>query len=280
MGPYLPFDDPSARMAAFAANLRLLCSRQGSISQVCRKVGINRQQFNKYLSGRHIPSAENIRVIANYFGVGPELMFSEHEHFRTLVEGNFFAVLDHLRRAPQVVRFLDAMTVANKLSLGQYLGCYDRYQFSSIYAQRILRSAFCIFRNGDFLNHYYVERFPSYDNPSKTEYVFKYHGFTFPIEDRIFCIDFESVQCNEMTFGIYSPVQRNAKQFMFGVVSGVAATMFRQPFATRAALHFRRHGLLSRAELEAATALDMNDPSIPREAREYLGESPDMIKPA
>jgi transcriptional regulator with XRE-family HTH domain len=279
MGHYPPFEDPAGRLAAFAANLRLLCDRQGSISQVCRKVGINRQQFNKYLSGRHTPSAENIRVIANYFGVGPEVMFSEHDHFRTLVEGNFFDILDHLRRAPQVVRFLDTMTVANKLSLGQFAGCYDRYQYSSIYARRILRSAFCIFRNGDFLNHYYIERFPSYDNPSKTEYVFKYHGFTFPIEDRLFCIDFESVQRNEMTFGIYSPVQRNAKQFMFGVVSGVAATMYRQPFATRAALHFRRHGLLSRAELEAATALDMNDPTIPREAREYLGESPDMIKP-
>ena len=279
MGSYTPFDDPSGRTAAFAANLRLLCSRQGSISQVCRKLGINRQQFNKYLSGRHSPSIENTRVIANYFGIGPEVMFSEHDHFRTLIEGNFFDVLDHLRRAPQVVRFLDAMTLANKLSLGQYVGCYDRYQFSSIYARRILRSAFCIFRNGDFLNHYYIERFPSYDNPRKTEYVFKYHGFTFPIEDRLFCIDFETVQRNEMTFGIFSPVQRNAKQFMFGVVSGVAATMFRQPFSTRAVLHFRRHGLLSRAELEAANALDMNDPSVPREAREYLGEDPDMIKP-
>jgi len=279
MAVYPLLEDPSARLAAFAANLRLLCARQGSISQVCRQVGINRQQFNKYLSGRHIPSSENIRVIANHFGVGPEIMFSEHEHFRTLVEGNFFDILDHLRRAPQVVRFLDMMTVANKLSLGQYAGCYDRYQFSSIYARRILRSAFCIFRNGDFLNHYYVERFPSYDNPRKTEYVFKYHGFTFPIEDRVFCIDFESVQKNEMTFSIFSPVQRNSKQFMFGIVSGVAATMFRQPFATRAVLHFRRPGLIGRAELEASTALDMNDASIPREARDYLGDSPDMIKP-
>ena len=74
--------------------------------------------------------------------------------------------------------------------------------------------------------------------------------------------------------------QRSAKRFMFGIVSGVAATMFRQPFSTRAVLHYRRPGLLSRAELQATTTLDMNDPSIPREAREYLGESPDMIKPA
>ena len=88
------------------------------------------------------------------------------------------------------------------------------------------------------------------------------------------------MQRNEFTFGIFSNVQRNSKRFMFGIVSGVAATMFRQPFATRAALHYRRPGLLSRTELQSTTTLDMNDPSIPREAREYLGESPDMIKPA
>lgn len=273
-------DDPAGRMANFTANLRLLCDRQGSISQICRKLGINRQQFNKYLSGRHMPSPGNARLIANFFGLGPEILFAEHEHFRSLVDGNFFDVLDHLRRAPQVVRFLDTVAVASRIDMGDYVGCYDRYQYSSIYARKILRSAFCIFQSGDFLNHYYVERFPSYDDPSRTEYIFKYHGFTFPVEDRVFTIDFETVQRNEFTFGIFSSVQRSAKRFMFGIVSGVAATMFRQPFSTRAVLHYRRPGLLSRAELQATTTLDMNDASIPREAREYLGESPDMIKPA
>lgn len=275
-----PADELDARQQNFAANLRLLCDRQGSISLVCRKVGINRQQFNKYLSGKHAPSSGNIRVIANHFGVGPDLLFAEHDHFRALVEGNYFDMLDHLRRAPQVARFLDTVTVASQIDAGEFVGCYNRYQYSSIYARRILRSAFCIYRNGDFLNHYYIERFPSYDNPAKTEYIFKYHGFTFPIDDRVFCIDFESVQRNELTFGIFSSVQRNSKRFMFGVVSGVAATMFRQPFATRAVLHYRHPGLLGRDELEATATLDMNDPSIPREAREYLGDSPDMIKPA
>ena len=272
--------DLELRQSRFAANLRLLCDRQGSISQVCRRAGINRQQFNKYLSGRHMPSSGNVRVIANHFGIGPDLLFSEHEHFRALVEGNYFDLLDHLRRAPQVTRFLDTVAVANKSDAGEFVGCYDRYQYSSIYARKILRSAFCIYRNGDFLNHYYIERFPSYDNPAKAEYIFKYHGFSFPIDDRMFCIDFESVQRNELTFGIFSSVQRNSKRFMFGVVSGVAATMFRQPFATRAVLHYRRPGLLSRAELNATSTLDMNDPTIPTEARQYLGESPDMIKPA
>jgi transcriptional regulator with XRE-family HTH domain len=276
----LPQHETTARLAAFSANLRLLCDRQGSISHICRKVGINRQQFNKYLSGKHLPSSGNIRIIANFFGLSPEVLFSEPEHFRALVDGNFFDVLDNLRRAPQVLSFLDTVAVSSKVDMGEYVGCYDRYQYSSIYSRKILRSAFCIFQNGDFLNHYYVERFPSYDNPNKTEYIFKYHGFTFPVEDRVFCIDFESVQRNEFTFGIFSSVQRSAKRFMFGIVSGVAATMFRQPFSTRAVLHYRRPGLLSREELQNTTTLDMNDNSIPREAREYLGEAPDMIKPS
>lgn len=268
------------KMEDFSANLRLLCDRESSISQVCRKIGINRQQFNKYLSGRHMPSGGNVRLIANHFGLSPELLFEDHDRFLALVDGNFFETLDHLRKSPQVIHFLETATVSSKIEMGEYLGCYDRYHYSSIYTRRILRSSFCMYRNGDFLNHYYVERFPSYENPSRTAYIFKYHGFSFVLDDRVFTIDFETVQRNEFTFGIFSSVQRSSKRFLFGIVSGVAATMFRQPFSTRAVLHYRKPGLLTRAELETASALDMNDPSIPREARDYLGESPDMVKPS
>ena len=83
-----------------------------------------------------------------------------------------------------------------------------------------------------------------------------------------------------VTFGILSVVQRNSKRFMFGITSGIAATMFRQPFSTRVALHFRHEGILTKDDLRNATTLDMNDLSIPREVREYLGDKPDMIIPS
>ncbi|MEO6299724.1 MAG: helix-turn-helix transcriptional regulator [Paracoccaceae bacterium] len=268
-----------ARMKNFSANLRLLCEQSGSVSLVCRKIKINRQQFNKYLSGRHIPSAANIRLIANHFGLGHDILFAERDQFQSMMDGNYFATLDNLRRSPQVIRFLDTATQVPKSDVSYLVGVYDRYHYSSIYARKILRSSFCIYQNGDLLNHYYVERFPSYDNPAKTEYVFKYHGFCFPIEDRIFTVDFESVQRNELTFGIFSAIQRNSKRFMFGITSGIAATMFRQPYSTRSVLHYRGKGLLTREDVARTTTLDMNDASIPREAREYLGDMPDMIKP-
>jgi transcriptional regulator with XRE-family HTH domain len=268
-----------ARHANFAANLRLLCGRQGSVSQVCSRIGINRQQFNKYLSGRHMPSPRNVRLIANHFGLATSILFADPDQFRALVDGNYFETFDRLRMSPQVTDFLNVATVEAKTIGDDLVGVYDRYHYSSIYSRKILRSAFCIFRNGDLLNHYYIERFPSRDNPLKTAYIFKYQGFSFPIQDRIFTVDFETAQRNEMTFGIFSAVRRSSKRFMFGIASGIAANMLRQPFATRVVLHYRHPGLLTRQDMEHSTALDMNDLSIPSEAREYLGDGPDMIKP-
>lgn len=272
--------DNDERTATFAANLRHLCDQRGSISLICRKININRQQFNKYLSGRHMPSSANVRIIAEHFGLGPEVLLSPHPEFRALIDGNFVDTFNRLRAAPHVQKFLTTV-MSTPESVEQALtGVYDRYQFSSIYPRRILRASLCIYRGADLLQHTYVEHFPSHDDPKRTAYTFKYHGYVLPIENRIFTVDFETVQRNEMTFGIYSTVQRSTKRFMFGITSGIAATMFRQPFSTRIALHYRRPGILTREDLAASTALDMNDSSIPREIREYLGDVPDMIKPS
>lgn len=271
--------DPLGRDgAALAANLKTLCEQHGSVAAVCRKINVNRQQFNKYLSGAHIPSATNLRIIANYFGLSVPLLFTEPDEFRTLVEGNFFHAMATARQLPEFSRFVSEMIVENNADHNDIVGIYDRYQFSSIYKGFVLRSALCIYRNKEFLQHYYVERFPSFDDPKKTEYVFKYYGFCFPLADRLFTADFEGIQSNELTFGVYAQVKRNSKKFMFGISSGIAATVFRQPYSTKVALHYRGPGLLRREHLKDLTVLDRNDPAIPREALQYLGDGSDMIQ--
>jgi len=267
------------RQAAFSANLRLLCDQQGSISQICRKIRINRQQFNKYLAGRHMPSAANIKAIADHFGLGQEVLFSPEEEFRTLIDGDFFETFARLRSLPETANFLTSAMSALETTRQSLLGVYDRYHFSSIYPRRIVRASLCIYKGKDLLQHVYIERFPNLDDAAKTAYKFKYHGFVLPIERRIFTLDFETEQRNEMTFGIYSPIRRSSKSFLLGITSGIAATMYRQPFATKIALHYRHAGLLTKDDIARSTALDYNDPSIPAEVREYLGNEPEMIKP-
>lgn len=262
----------------FSANLRFLCEQHGSISTICRNININRQQFNKYLSGLHLPSPYNQRLIASYFGMSPAVLLSDPNDFRMFVEGNYFHAIESLRNSKVMGDFLETALLEVKASNESLVGTYDRYHFSSIYRGRILKSAFCIYERGDLLQHYYIERFPSYDNPSHTDYVFRYHGFTLPVAGRIFCVDFESRQKNELTFGIYAPVQRSSKKFMFGITCGIAATMFRQPFSARVALHYRGPGISGHEHLRSIGVLDRTDPSIPKEVLNFLEIEDDVVR--
>lgn len=74
--------------ASFAVNLRWLCGKQPSIASVCRRTNINRQQFNRYLAGTSVPSAEVMRRICGLLGVPEAAMFLPHPDLIRLVEGD------------------------------------------------------------------------------------------------------------------------------------------------------------------------------------------------
>ena len=59
-----------------AKNLRRLTGRIGSANYVCRELDINRQQFEKYLKGRSLPSAATLKRICSYFKVSEEELFA------------------------------------------------------------------------------------------------------------------------------------------------------------------------------------------------------------
>ncbi len=262
---------------AFGANLRTLCEQGGSVTAICRKININRQQFNKYLSGKHVPSDANLRIIANHFGLSIAILFSDPDELRTLVDGNFFHAMMTAKKMPKMPNFIADMVVGTTTYENELVGIYDRYQYSSIYKGSILKSVFCIYRNGEYLQHYYVERFPSYDDPGKAEYIFKYYGLCFAFDERFFTIDVEGIQRNEMTFGSFAAVKRNTKKFMFGIGGGIAATQFRQPYATRVVLQYRGPGLIKREHLMGCSVLERGSRQIPREVLQYLGDDGDMI---
>lgn len=260
-----------------ARNLRHLCDQKRSVSEVCRETGINRQQFNKYLAGLHRPSPANQRRIAAYFGAAASSLELPHADFVNLIDGDYFTVLDQIRRTPKARGVLDAIMAMDQSVAERLVGCYERYQYSSIYPGRVLRAAFCIYRSGPLLMHYYVERFPAPDNPSKARDIFKYHGLTIPLVDRIYTVDFESLQRNEITLSIFGLQARSSHRFVYGLTAGIVATMTRSPFATRIALHYRSPGLLTRTHLRRATVLEDGDPDIPAEVREFLNRKRDMI---
>ncbi|MDW6020596.1 XRE family transcriptional regulator [Mesorhizobium sp. BAC0120] len=52
-----------------AVNLRRLCAQHGSIAAVCREMGVNRQQFDRYLSMDALPNRATTARICEYFQI-------------------------------------------------------------------------------------------------------------------------------------------------------------------------------------------------------------------
>ncbi|MCW9042336.1 MAG: helix-turn-helix domain-containing protein [Pseudopelagicola sp.] len=58
----------------FGANLRVLADTYPSVSQLCRELGINRTQFNRYLSGESFPRPDVLHRICGFFDVDARIL--------------------------------------------------------------------------------------------------------------------------------------------------------------------------------------------------------------
>ncbi|MEL6452620.1 MAG: helix-turn-helix transcriptional regulator [Pseudomonadota bacterium] len=58
----------------FGANLRILAQRYPSISELSRQLGINRTQFNRYLSGESFPRPDVLARICAFFDVDARVL--------------------------------------------------------------------------------------------------------------------------------------------------------------------------------------------------------------
>src|SRR4051812_30936307 len=52
-----------------STNLRKLCREHGSVAAICREMGVNRQQFDRYLTMDALPNKATTERICRYFGI-------------------------------------------------------------------------------------------------------------------------------------------------------------------------------------------------------------------
>lgn len=70
---------PAELRSMLGANLRQLSQRAVSISALCRELGINRTQYNRYLSGESFPRPDVLHRICSYFGVDARILLDPVE---------------------------------------------------------------------------------------------------------------------------------------------------------------------------------------------------------
>lgn len=122
---------------AIGDNLRLLCSHYRSIAEVCRKLSINRAQFNKYLSGQSRPTAYNLKRICDFFGVEEYELGLPAEQFARLVGAR--GASDSPAAGDPLLELLQPLR-QHAASLERYCGYYFEYANCMSVPGRILLS--------------------------------------------------------------------------------------------------------------------------------------------
>jgi transcriptional regulator with XRE-family HTH domain len=83
--------DPARLRGIFGRNLRLLSAPYASVAALCRELGINRTQFNRYLSGESFPRPDVLHRICLFFGVDARVLLEPVESVNRRDTG----LLDH-----------------------------------------------------------------------------------------------------------------------------------------------------------------------------------------
>nr|WP_051155922.1 helix-turn-helix transcriptional regulator [Salipiger mucosus] len=74
--------NPAELRGIFGANLRQLSQSAVSISALCRDLGINRTQFNRYLASESFPRPDILHRICAFFGVDARILLEPVEDLR------------------------------------------------------------------------------------------------------------------------------------------------------------------------------------------------------
>lgn len=247
-------------------NLGTLCGYYPSIAEVCRRLSINRQQFNKYLCADSRPSRHNMRRICDFFGVTESEILLEPERFEELVSLRRRPVTDERFGMP--LRHLQRLYDASG-SLDRYVGFYFRYFFSFGFKGKIIKSLCVIYEQDG--KHFWknIERIRPVDRNQPTT-VNKYVGVVFLISDRLFIIEYETLLTNTITQVTLYPSYRSRVDRLVGIQTGGPVRRGRKPGASRVLLEYLGRDVDMRKALAQSGLIDVDDPRLPDDIVELI----------
>ena len=223
----------------FSLNLSFLCSHHPSIAEVCRRLDFNRQQFNKYLNGQSRPSRANMRRICDFFGVTEFEILFEPSQFRNLVAVRYRPIAQEMFSAP--LEHLNNL-YGKSQNMDRYCGYYFRYFYSFSNAGKITKSLCVIYESEGkyFWKNIELVR----DSPgSKARMLSKYEGVVFFLTNRLYVIEYETLQMNSLTQMTLYPSYHTQIGHLNGIQTGSPTRRGRQPSASKVLLEFLGHSI-------------------------------------
>ncbi len=250
-------------MTDFSANLRILCSEKPSVSALCRDIGVNRQQFGRYLNGAAVPSAHNLRRICAYFSIDERDLFLAHDAFRnrygagTTTSGNV------------VLQSLMTTFPGDRATARRYIGLYHSHFLSPSWPNTVFRALVQISERDGLIVSRSVERAidPSRGVRQRT----KYHGMVAMLADRLFVIEREGPEDDCIVETILFPARRQQLSYLRGMTLGMSWRPRRTPFASKTIWKRLRESADIRMALRECGAFPHDSREIDPVVHQFLG---------
>lgn len=208
----------------FSANLRRLCEERVSIAQVCREIGFNRQQFNRYLNGGGMPSAHNLRRIAQYFGMSVDTLLLGGDQFTAVLETLNPGDIHRSRHS------LDLIFEGQAQHLRRYLGFYHGHFQSPTWGGDITRTLIWLREEkGKVVSHTF-ER--AYSKDGSVRQRTRHLGLVAYQGNRIYLIENANSEDGFISSTIMFPAHRQRINLIQGLTMGVATRPRLMPYAT------------------------------------------------
>jgi transcriptional regulator with XRE-family HTH domain len=239
------------------ANMRLLCSYDKSISRACRRIGINRQQFTKYLSGAARPSLFNLRRIGDYFGLEDYELLLPHEDFRRIVSIRRPSVADFGEISEQIRNTL-FLTSDGITPLLNRVGFYHNYFMPLEFPGRILRGLFHVYEKNGFVLSRNIERYPQ----SPGMKVKRFNGVFVHTGDKIVIFERESTVGRSLWLTVLNPYDQDQRTLLPGLAVGVTRSSGREIACYRVVMEYLGRQVDLRAAIRRCGLYEGGDEAI------------------
>mgnify|MGYP001191711382 CR=1 FL=1 len=256
----------------YQANLQFCCTFYRSASEVCRRVKVNRQQFNRYLAGTTVPSLFNQRRIDDFFGLEEGELFMPHAEFVASFTKRRQASSE-LSGPEAYVGLIRNIMNQNSQNLQEYEGFYFKYFKTYLNTGRIKRElVHWRHERGGFVATS-KQRYTGEDEIDHSEKFITFRGMLGAVSDRLFTLDFLRPSGREFGVTMLYPKGRVLKQ-LNGMTLAIGHASERPIGAARVAMEFLGVDINIRAAYAAIGTFDADDPSIPKSVRQAVMNTP------
>lgn len=254
---------------SFTPNLRALCATYRSVAELCRRIGINRQQFNKYLSGDSLPSAHNLRRIASFFAVPVEDLFLPPAEFNARYNALLGAIPAEADLAASI---LQRAFPGEIKKLRPLLGFYHSHFSMPLAPDLMMRSLVALVEEGGRVYSKAIERTNVGVGLSERRqgYLSKYQGLASYLGNCIFIVEFESLTADTIAETILFPSYRKRLDVLTGMSMGVTSKVHRELFSTLIAWKYLGQNIDMKNALSKCGIFSKDDRSVDPGIRTFL----------